>query len=113
MTLLGESRRCRWCSREVERREGPGRPRLFCKPGCRQADYLARRRSAELGLSETELIITRQALEELQDRLYVLEAAVDDVDRDLQAANDEQDLRDALAWLLASARPLCGHHNLT
>jgi hypothetical protein len=92
----------------VEPREGPGRPRLYCKPGCRQADYVARRRSAELGISEAELIITREALDDLQDRLYVLEAAVEDVDRDLEAAGGEQDLRDALTWLLAAARPLCG-----
>jgi len=87
---------------------GPGRPKLFCKAGCRQADYIARQRSAELGISETELIVTRDALDDLRDRLYVLEAAVEDVERDLGAADGQQDLRDALDWLLAAARPLCG-----
>lgn len=85
---------------------GPGRPREFCKASCRQADYVARQRSAELGLSEAELIVTRQALDELRDRLYVLETAVEDVERDLVAADGEQDLRDALDWLLQAARPL-------
>jgi uncharacterized membrane protein affecting hemolysin expression len=65
-------------------------------------------RIAQAGLSEAELIVTREALDELRDQLYVLEAAVEDVDRDLAAADGEQDLRDALAWLLAAARPLCG-----
>jgi hypothetical protein len=87
---------------------GPGRPKLFCKAGCRQADYIARQRSAELGISETELIVTRDALDDLRDRLYVLEAAVEDVERDLRSADGQQDLRDALDWLLAAARPLCG-----
>jgi hypothetical protein len=61
-----------------------------------------------VGLGEAELIITRQALDELRDKLYVLEAAVEDVDRDLQGAEAEQDLRDALDWLLQAARPLLG-----
>jgi len=50
--------------------------------------------------------VTRAALDELRDRLYVLEAAVEDVERDLETAGGEQDLRDALGWLLAAASPL-------
>lgn len=107
------SRRCRWCGRPFDVAAGPGRPRLFCKAGCRQADYVARQRSAELGINETELVIARAALDELRDRLYVLEAAVEDVERDLAGAEGEQDLRDALDWLLAAARPLCGPDYLT
>lgn len=61
-----------------------------------------------MGLGEAELIVTRQALDELRDKLYVLEAAVEDVERDLQSAEAEQDLRDALEWLLEAARPLVG-----
>lgn len=105
--------RCRWCGRGLELRGGPGRPREFCKASCRQADYIARRRRIELGISESELVITRQALDELRDRLYMLEAAIEDVDRDLELASGERDLRDALAWLLAAARPLCGPSDLT
>ena len=59
-----------------------------------------------MGLGEAELIVTRQALDELRDKLYVLEAAVEDVERDRQAAETDQDLRDALDWLLEAARPL-------
>lgn len=92
---------------------GPGRPKEFCRPGCRQADYVARRRSADVGLSESELIVTRQALDDLRDRLYVLEAAVEDVDRDLREAEDPQDLRDAVDWLLRAARPLLGTEPFT
>ncbi len=67
---------------------------------------MARRRSAEVGLSESELIVTRQALDDLRDRLYVLEAAVQDVEGDLRDASDPQDIRDALDWLLRATRPL-------
>ena len=66
-----------------------------------------------MGLSESELIVARHDLDELRDKLYVLEAAVEDVDRDLAEAESEQDLRAALQWLLAAARPLMGLSSLT
>ena len=107
MTEPGVTRRCRWCGRGFEVQPGPGRPRLFCRQGCRQADYIARQRVAEAGLSEAELIVTRAALDDLRDRLYVLEAAVEDVDRDLATAGeDPEEVRRALDWLLQAVRPL-------
>jgi hypothetical protein len=99
-------RRCRWCGRAIAVAPGPGRPKQFCKQSCRQADYIARQRAAEVGLGEAELIVTRAALDDLRDRLYVLEAAIEDVERDQDQANSAQDLRDALSWLLAAAKPL-------
>jgi hypothetical protein len=74
---------------------------------------VARQRNAEAGLSEAELIVTRAALDELRDKLYVLEAAVEDVDRDLAQSHDETDVREALSWLLSAARPLLEDSNLT
>lgn len=98
--------RCRWCGRGIDVRPGPGRPREFCKAGCRQADYVARQRRAEVGLGESELIVARDQLEALRDRIYVLEAAIEDVERDLELAEDEADVRAALRWLLEGARPV-------
>lgn len=70
-------------------------------------DYESRRRSAELGLSESELVMARSELDQLRDALYVVEAAVEDVDRDLAAAGDDQDeVRRSLDWLLLAVRPL-------
>jgi hypothetical protein len=74
---------------------------------------VARQRNAEAGLSEAELIVTRAALDELRDKLYVLEAAVEDVDRDLAQSHDETDVREALSWLRSAARPLLEGSNLT
>jgi hypothetical protein len=59
-----------------------------------------------VGLSEHELIVARRELDDLYDRLYVLEAAIEDVDRDLADDPAPADYRDAVAWLLAAARPL-------
>jgi hypothetical protein len=69
--------------------------------------YQSRRRARELRLGEDELILARRELDELRDGLYVLQCAVDDVERDLAAGSPtKQELADALAWLLDAARPL-------
>lgn len=54
--------------------------------------------------------MARSALDALHDRLYELEAAIEDVERDLAAADPagERDYREALDWLLSVARPLTG-----
>ena len=83
-----------------------GRPREFCRGACRQADYLARLRSAEAGLSEAELIVARRQVDDLLDRIYVLEMAVQDAERDLAESATLADHQAALAWVLEAARPL-------
>lgn len=83
-----------------------GRPRRYCRRSCRQRDYEARRRAAELGLNERELVVTRDELDGLYDELYVLEAAIEDVERDLAAGPSATEVREALDWLLDAARPL-------
>jgi hypothetical protein len=54
--------------------------------------------------------MTRAKLDELHDKLYVLEAAVEDVERDLDggATATTSELREAIDWLLEAARPLRG-----
>jgi hypothetical protein len=69
---------------------------------------VARQRARELELTENELVVTRDELDELHDELYVLACAVDDVRRDLAVPGRRTvgELRDALDWLLAAAEPL-------
>jgi hypothetical protein len=87
---------------------GPGRPREYCRRSCRQRDYEARRQSADLGLGDMQLVVARADLDALHDRLYALEAAIEDADRDLAGADHPtaDDYREALDWVLAAARPL-------
>ena len=113
MTKSPEERRCQWCRRVLAPRQGPGRPQVFCRQACRQAAYVAGRRRDELGLSESELIVARAELDDLRDKLYVLEAAIEDVERDVAAADSEQEIREALDWILTAARPLISSHNFT
>jgi hypothetical protein len=51
-------------------------------------------------------VLARSELDALRDRLYVLECAIGDVERDLAAGLEPAELREALAWLLDAARPL-------
>ena len=101
-----QARRCPWCRRPVAPTTGPGRPRVYCRRSCRQRAFEGRRRLQELGLTEAELVVARRDLDALHDALYVLEAAVEDVDRDLARSRTKADLEAALSWLLAAARPL-------
>jgi len=67
---------------------------------------MARKLASSHGLSEGDVIVARDALDDLQGRLYCLQAALEDVDRDLEASSAPADVADALRWLLDNARPL-------
>jgi len=68
---------------------------------------MARKLASAHGLGDADVIVDRQAVEELQGALYCLQAAIEDVDADLAAAPDDPDeVRRALAWLLDNARPV-------
>jgi hypothetical protein len=79
---------------------------VYCRASCRQRAFEQRQRLAELGLSESELVVTRADLDALRDAIFVLQAAVEDVDADLAASRAPADVEAALEWLLAAARPL-------
>ena len=106
---MTETPRCRWCRRVLPERAGPGRPREFCSQKCRQWDWVARQRARELALSDGELVVARAELDRLHDDLYVLACAVDDTEKDIEAAGTKataNDLRRMLEWLLSAAKPL-------
>jgi hypothetical protein len=83
-----------------------GRPRTYCRQSCRQQAHLARKLASAHGLGDDDVILDRLQLEELQGALYCLQAAVEDVDRDLADRPDAREVREALDWLLINARPL-------
>ncbi len=100
--------RCRWC-RRVLPPQRIGRPRVFCSQACRQWDWVGRQRARELQLNENELIVAKEELDQLHDEMYVLACAVNDVERDLQAAGKGPrpgEVTEMLSWLLGAARPI-------
>ena len=103
---LDSEPRCQWCRRKIEIGTTVGRPRAYCRQSCRQRAYESRQQSSELGLSENELVITKAELERLLDQVYVLAAAVEDVERDIAADDSAAEARRSLKWLLSAAKPL-------
>ncbi|MGZ4681929.1 MAG: hypothetical protein ACXV8G_05675 [Acidimicrobiales bacterium] len=67
---------------------------------------MARKLAASHGLGDDDLIVSRTDLEELQSRLYCLQAALEDVDRDLAVSDGPDDVREAFTWLVENARPV-------
>jgi hypothetical protein len=67
---------------------------------------MARRLAATHGLDDDDVIVARETLEELQGLLYCLQAAVEDVDRDLAVSSEPADIAEALTWLRENAAPL-------
>jgi hypothetical protein len=51
-------------------------------------------------------VVDRLALEDLQGRLYCLQAALQDVERDLAVSSEPRDVAEALAWLRTNAEPV-------
>jgi hypothetical protein len=97
-------RRCRWCGRRFPVVKGPGRPREFCRQACRQRDYEARRGGRHLGAEGDVLVLSRRAVHDLQDRLWVVEAAVDDARLALAEHASTRAARQVLEQLVAAVQ---------
>lgn len=69
---------------------------------------MARRWAGVHGLDDDDLIVSRSALDDLLSKLYCLQAAVEDVQRDLSASGrpTNAELREAIGWLMENAEPL-------
>ena len=67
---------------------------------------MARRLAEAHGLGEDDVIVDRNVLEEFQGLLYCLQAALEDVQRDLATSSRPADVAEALAWLQENAEPL-------
>jgi hypothetical protein len=79
---------------------------MYCRQSCRQRDYEARLRAKEHGLDENEIIVARTQLGELDDRIYVLACAIEDVKNDLAEGESAAEVRRCLDVLLDAATPL-------
>lgn len=108
VTIQDGHSRCQWCGVVFADSEGPGRPRRYCRRSHRQRAYEARRLGHQLGLRSGDVVVSAQAHRSLQDRLYVLEAALSDVERDLRGSTGAEEYRRAFQHLYAAAAALRG-----
>ncbi|SDC09445.1 hypothetical protein [Actinokineospora iranica] len=90
-----EARPCGWCGAQLPEDTRAGRPRRYCAQACRQRAYERRTAVQRGGLPEDAVVLSAAELADLQDRLFALRCAAEDV---LTAARDGAD-RDELGEL--------------
>jgi hypothetical protein len=99
-------KRCDWCGAGFATSQGPGRPSRYCRRSHRQRAYEARQLAAVHQLGLDDVLVSAGLLAELQDAVYVIETALEDIDRDLAEVDNPQDHRDALWHLYGAAAGL-------
>ncbi len=97
-----EPRRCGWCRRVLPEQGSVGRSRLYCGQACRQRAYEQRSATTKAGLSGDVVLVSRAELDGLQDRLYQLRCALEDVETLLGEKPTKADLERSLADLVRS-----------
>ncbi len=98
----GEVRRCGWCRRVLTHQGAVGRPRLYCTQACRQRAYEQRSAATKAGLPDDVVLVSRTELDGLQDRLYQLRCALEDVQTLLDDRPTKAELERSLADLVRS-----------
>ena len=81
----------------------PGAPAAVLPPRVSPAGVSGPPTGGAHGLDDADVIVDRLALEDLQDRVYCLQAALEDVARDLEVSREPADVESALEWLVSNA----------
>jgi hypothetical protein len=97
-----EPRRCGWCRRVLPQQGTVGRKRQYCGQACRQRAYEQRNASARAGLPDDVVVVTKAELDGLQDRLYQLRCALEDVQTLLAEKPTKAELVRSLADVVRS-----------
>ncbi|RLK59064.1 hypothetical protein [Actinokineospora cianjurensis] len=81
----GRANPCGWCGAQLPDETGTGRRRRYCAQACRQRAYERRTAVQRGGLPEDAVVLSTAEFADLQDRLFQLRCAAEDV---LTAAED-------------------------
>jgi len=81
----GAPKHCGWCGRRLEQGGNVGRRRRYCGQSCRQRAYERRTALQRSGLPEDAVVLSDTEIATLQDRLFQLRCAAEDV---VTAADD-------------------------
>jgi hypothetical protein len=101
--------KCGYCRRPLPPPARTGRPARYCRRSHRQRAYETRRRAEQAELPADQVVVAQRDLDRLYDRLYALEAAVDDVAADLAGGRPTAAAcRAALDHVVDAARDLAG-----
>jgi hypothetical protein len=85
MRKPGAPKHCGWCGRRLPEAGNVGRRRRYCGQSCRQRAYERRAAVQRTGLPEDAVVMSDTEIATLQDRLFQLRCAAEDV---VTAAND-------------------------
>lgn len=70
---------CAWCGKEIPVNRGRGRKRKYCGPSCKQRAYEQRTMLAGTAVEDDAVILNRNKVAEIRDRLYALRCAAEDI----------------------------------
>jgi hypothetical protein len=101
-----EPRHCGWCGLRLPDEARAGRPRRYCSQSCRQRAYERRSAVQRGGLPEDAVVLSSSELTDLQDRLFQLRCAAEDVVTAAEDGAPAGELKDLAAQVVRSAHGL-------
>lgn len=101
-----EPRHCGWCGVRLPDEGKVGRPRRYCSQSCRQRAYERRSAVQRGGLPEDAVVLSAAELADLQDRLFQLRCAAEDVVTAAQDGAAAGELTELAARVVANAQGL-------
>lgn len=102
----GAPEHCGWCGRRIERSSTAGRRRRYCGQSCRQRAYERRTAVLRGGLPADAVVLSVSELTRLQDRLFQLRCAAEDVATAADDGASAEELRRMAHDLARSAQDL-------
>ncbi|PXY36915.1 hypothetical protein BA062_11345 [Prauserella flavalba] len=97
---------CGWCGRRLEQSGTVGRRRRYCGQSCRQRAYERRAAVQRTGLPEDAVVLSDTEIATLQDRLFQLRCAAEDVVTAAEDGATTDELRRMAAELANAAHEL-------
>ncbi|EHR61502.1 hypothetical protein [Saccharomonospora cyanea] len=97
---------CGWCGRRIDRSSTVGRRRRYCGHACRQRAYERRSAVERSGLPTDAVILSTTEVAALQDRLFQLRCAAEDVATAAREGADPEELRELANELARTAHEL-------
>lgn len=103
-------RHCGWCGGRLPEGDGGagkvGRPRRYCTQSCRQRAYERRAAVQRGGLPEDAVVLSGAELADLQDRLFQLRCAAEDVVTATEDGAGADELKSLAAHVIETAHGL-------
>ncbi|GAA4535064.1 hypothetical protein [Amycolatopsis samaneae] len=102
----GAPKHCGWCGRRLPAGGNVGRRRRYCGQSCRQRAYERRTALQRSGLPEDAVVLSDTEIATLQDRLFQLRCAAEDIVTATDDGAEPTELRKLADELARAARDL-------